>query len=103
MLAGLLLAAFGFAVSLHLKIGDLDPGAPELRADSRYNRDALFMTQNYAASSDIFVVMIKTPEDQCPLRQPVRGRCAGLATGAIARRGIDHLDGGAEQDRHGRV
>ncbi|MEK1835679.1 MAG: MMPL family transporter [Pseudomonas sp.] len=65
MLGGLLLAAFGFAVSLNLKIGDLDPGAPELRADSRYNRDALFMTQNYAASSDIFVIMIKTPEDQC--------------------------------------
>lgn len=36
-----------------------------MRADSRYNRDALFMIQNYAASSDIFVVMIKTPEDQC--------------------------------------
>ncbi|NQD95625.1 MMPL family transporter, partial [Pseudomonas sp. CrR25] len=33
--------------------------------DSRYNRDAGFMTQNYAASSDIFVVMVKTPEDQC--------------------------------------
>ena len=28
----------GFAVSTQLKIGDLDPGAPELRADSRYNR-----------------------------------------------------------------
>ena len=33
----------GFAVSAHLKIGDLDPGAPELRADSRYNRDNAFM------------------------------------------------------------
>ncbi len=31
----LLLAVGGFAVSLQLKIGDLDPGAPELRADSR--------------------------------------------------------------------
>jgi hypothetical protein len=29
-------------VSLQLKIGDLDPGAPELRADSRYNRDNAF-------------------------------------------------------------
>jgi hypothetical protein len=27
----------------HLAIGDLDPGAPELRADSRYNRDVAFM------------------------------------------------------------
>ena len=34
----------GFAVSLQLKIGDLDPGAPELRADSRYNRDNAYIT-----------------------------------------------------------
>jgi len=60
-----LLAAAGYAVSLRLNIGDLDPGAPELRADSRYNRDNAFMARNYAASSDILVVMVATPEDQC--------------------------------------
>ncbi|NQD93132.1 MMPL family transporter, partial [Pseudomonas sp. CrR25] len=59
------LAIFGVAVGQSLKIGDMDPGAPELRPDSRYNLDAAFMTQNYAASTDIFVVMIKTGEDQC--------------------------------------
>jgi predicted RND superfamily exporter protein len=77
-LVGLALAAGGFAVSLHLKIGDLDPGAPELRPDSRYNRDAAFMTQNYAASSDIFVVMVKTPEDQCT-RYPTLAAVDSLA------------------------
>jgi hypothetical protein len=61
----LLLAAAGYAISLHLNIGDLDPGAPELRADSRYNRDNDFMAHHYAASSDILVVMVATPEDQC--------------------------------------
>jgi predicted RND superfamily exporter protein len=60
-----LLGALGFAYSLNLKVGDLDPGAPELRADSRYNRDNGFMVANYAASSDILVVMVKTPADQC--------------------------------------
>ena len=65
VLVGLLLAVFGNQVSSQLQIGDLDPGAPELRADSRYNRDVQFMNDNYAASSDIFVVMIRTPEDQC--------------------------------------
>ncbi len=60
-----LLATLGYAVSLRLSIGDLDPGAPELRADSRYNRDTQFMARNYAASSDILVVMLATPEDQC--------------------------------------
>ncbi|HWH84035.1 MAG TPA: MMPL family transporter, partial [Burkholderiaceae bacterium] len=38
---------------------------PELRPDSRYNRDHAFMVANYAASSDILVVMVKTPTDQC--------------------------------------
>lgn len=59
------LGAAGFAASLHLKIGDLDPGAAELRQDSRYNRDNSFMTQSYAASSDIFVAMLKTPPGEC--------------------------------------
>jgi len=65
LLVGVLLAIGGQSISTQLKIGDLDPGAPELRADSRYNRDVQFMNENYAASSDIFVVMIRTPEDQC--------------------------------------
>jgi predicted RND superfamily exporter protein len=63
--AAALLAAAGFAVSTRLKIGDLDPGAPELRADSRYNRDNAFVVQHYAASTDILTVMVTTPEDQC--------------------------------------
>jgi predicted RND superfamily exporter protein len=62
---GLLLAALGYAVSLKLQIGDLDPGAPELRADSRYNRDNAFVAREYAASTDILTVMVATPEDQC--------------------------------------
>ncbi len=63
--AALALALGGYLVSLRLQVGDLDPGAPELRPDSRYNRDSAFMVENYAASADIFVVMVRTPEDQC--------------------------------------
>ena len=33
-------------VAHHVKIGDLDPGAPELRADSRYNQDDKFITSH---------------------------------------------------------
>jgi predicted RND superfamily exporter protein len=61
----LLLAAGGYAASRHLKVGDLDPGAPELRADSRYNRDVAFVNSAYGASSDVLAVMVKTPEGQC--------------------------------------
>jgi predicted RND superfamily exporter protein len=63
--ASAVLAAAGFAVSQHLAIGDLDPGAPELRADSRYNRDVAFMNAAYGASSDVLAVMVKAPEGQC--------------------------------------
>jgi uncharacterized protein len=59
------LAVVGFAVSTQLKIGDLDPGAPELRADSRYNRDNAYITQNYALSSDQFAVIVKTEKEGC--------------------------------------
>lgn len=64
-----LIAATGFAVGIYggqnLKIGDLDPGAPELRPDSRYNLDNQFITDNYATSSDIMVIMVETAEQEC--------------------------------------
>ena len=59
------LAAVGFATSLDLKVGDLDPGAPELRADSRYNRDNAYITGHYALSSDQFAVIVKTAKEGC--------------------------------------
>ncbi len=62
---GLAMGVFGLIVSFQLKIGDTDPGAPELRADSRYNQDNAFMVANYAASSDVFIVMVKTPQYAC--------------------------------------
>jgi len=65
VLVALLMGIGGFAVSLHLQIGDLDSGAPELRADSRYNRDNAWITRHYALSSDLFAVMIKTAPEGC--------------------------------------
>ncbi|WP_243689145.1 efflux RND transporter permease subunit [Geotalea toluenoxydans] len=56
-----ILAVAGFVVSLNLKIGDLDPGAPELRPNSRYNKDNNYITSNYSLSSDQFAVILKTP------------------------------------------
>ncbi len=52
-------------MSLNLKIGDLDPGAPELRPDSRYNLDNAFVTRNFALSSDQFAVIVKTEAEGC--------------------------------------
>jgi len=61
----LLLGTGGLVVAQRLKIGDLESGAPELRADSRYNRDNTYMTAHYGASSDAFAVMVKTPDGEC--------------------------------------
>jgi predicted RND superfamily exporter protein len=61
----ILLAVGGIYVAQDLQIGDLDPGAPELRADSRYNQDVAFMSENYSVSSDVFAIIIKTEPDGC--------------------------------------
>ena len=52
-------------VSKDLQIGDLDKGAPELRADSRYNLDNDFMVSHYSTSADVFVVMVETSKEMC--------------------------------------
>jgi predicted RND superfamily exporter protein len=65
VLVAALLGIGGFVVSLQLKVGDLDSGAPELRADSRYNRDNAYITSHYTLSSDQFAVMIKTAPEGC--------------------------------------
>ena len=64
VLGMLLLGAFAAYVSLtRLSIGDLDPGAPELRPESRYNRDLAYIANNYGASGDPFAIITKTPPD----------------------------------------
>ena len=62
---GLAMGIGGYLVSLNLKVGDLDSGAPELRADSRYNKDNGYITSHYALSSDLFAVMVKTAPEGC--------------------------------------
>lgn len=63
--ASAVLLAASVALSMRIEVGDLDAGAPELRAESRYNRDNAFVVQNYAASTDILTVMVTSPDDQC--------------------------------------
>ncbi|HSV71653.1 MAG TPA: MMPL family transporter [Methylibium sp.] len=61
LLATGVLTAAGLVVAQQLQIGDLDPGAAELRADSRYNRDNAYITGHYGLSSDQFAVVVTTP------------------------------------------
>jgi len=62
--ASLVLALVGYLASRGMQVGDLDPGAPELRADSRYNQDSAFVTGNFGLSSDQFAVIVKAPAGQ---------------------------------------
>jgi uncharacterized protein len=54
-----------YGVSSKLQIGDLGAGAPELRPDSRYNRDNAYVVTHYTNSSDVLVAMVKTPDFGC--------------------------------------
>ncbi len=65
ILVGVVLAGIGLVERRDLKVGDLDPGAPELRPGSVYNRDNAFLNANYGASSDVLVAMVETPDQQC--------------------------------------
>ncbi len=63
MLIVVLAGALAIGASLvghYTQFGDLNPGAPELRTDSVYNRDNAFITANYGLSTDQFVVMMKS-------------------------------------------
>ncbi|MFT5593580.1 MAG: putative RND superfamily exporter protein [Oceanicoccus sp.] len=65
IIVAVMLAIGGVIGSQNLKIGDLDKGAPELRQDSRYNKDNAFVVDNYSTSSDVLVLMAETPREQC--------------------------------------
>lgn len=59
----LIAVVLGIGYRKNLQIGDLDPGAPELRSDSRYNMDNAFVVKNYSATSDVLVVMVETERE----------------------------------------
>ncbi|NMZ42685.1 efflux RND transporter permease subunit [Pseudomonas proteolytica] len=61
----LLLTIGGAALATRLQVGDLDAGAPELRADSQYNVDNAFVNGHYATSSDVLAIMVTTSAEQC--------------------------------------
>lgn len=56
---------FGLHFSRDLQVGDLHPGAAELRPESRYNLDNAYLIDHYSTSTDVFTVMFTTPSDRC--------------------------------------
>jgi len=58
---------FGLAVwqSQGRFVGDLHAGAPELRPDSRYNRDASMIVSKFSLGLDVLTVIVETPPESC--------------------------------------
>jgi uncharacterized protein len=46
-------------------VGTLQPGAPELRADSRFNLDAVAISTNYDTGLDWLTVIFEAPPESC--------------------------------------
>ncbi|MDD5247427.1 MAG: efflux RND transporter permease subunit [Rhodocyclaceae bacterium] len=67
MVLALALVLFGIAVwqSHGRHIGALQPGAPELRADSRYNLDIENIVKRFDLGMDVLTVVFETPNDSC--------------------------------------
>ena len=60
-----LLAVFGWWKGQQVQIGDLHRGVPELRADSRYNRDTAVITSKFSIGVDILNVIAETKPEGC--------------------------------------
>jgi len=56
----LLLLGFGVFKARELEVGDIGPGAPELRADSRYNLDNQRIIDSYSIGLDVLAVFLQT-------------------------------------------
>ena len=62
---GLLVFVVAYWASLGRHIGYLMPGAPELHAHARYNRDAVAIVEHFGLGLDVFTIANEVPEEGC--------------------------------------
>jgi predicted RND superfamily exporter protein len=55
----------GYIVAQGMKIGDSEAGVPELRPESRYNQDALFIANKFSLGVDLLTVVAETVPNAC--------------------------------------
>jgi predicted RND superfamily exporter protein len=55
----------GFWKAQDMKIGDSEAGVPELRPESRYNRDAVLISEKFALGVDVLTIVAETVPDAC--------------------------------------
>ena len=64
ILASVALAGLGAWKARDLTVGDLGQGVPELRDDSRYNRDSAAITRNFAIGVDVLAIVAQSRDVQ---------------------------------------
>jgi predicted RND superfamily exporter protein len=65
IVVAIVLGIFGWIEGRKTAIGDTSAGVPELRADSRYNRDSVAITQKFSIGVDIINVIAETTPEAC--------------------------------------
>ena len=65
ILAMVVVGGVAWYVGRDVQVGDLKPGAPELRQTSQYNRDDAYIVKHFAAGNDTFIIMADTPQSGC--------------------------------------
>ncbi len=65
IVVSVVLLGFGLWKGSDVKIGDMHRGVPELRTDSRYNRDSAVITEHFSIGVDIISVIVETKPDGC--------------------------------------
>ncbi|HZP11088.1 MAG TPA: efflux RND transporter permease subunit [Nevskiaceae bacterium] len=65
VVAMVILSAFGASQYRHVQIGDTTEGVPELRPDSRFNRDAAIIAKHFTMGVDHLKVIAESFDDGC--------------------------------------
>lgn len=94
-LVTILVAAVMFAGAVYksqdMKIGDSEAGVPELRQDSRYNRDARLISERFALGVDVLGVISETSSGACAENYEVMERIDEFVWGIQQVEGVQQV------------
>jgi predicted RND superfamily exporter protein len=65
VVAMVIVGSLGWYVGRDVQIGDLKPGAPELRQNSQYNLDNAFIVKNFTTGSDTYMILSDEADNGC--------------------------------------
>jgi len=57
--------AGAYATSRERHVGDITPGASELRVNAKYNQDTAYIASALSVPTDVLIIVLETPPDGC--------------------------------------